>query len=133
MKLDAKELLDLYTSQHRTLEQIAIKKGITRERVRQLINVFPEYRKERKRRMARERTFKALLVDSLEAPFYLNVVTFEYAPGKWSPVWMKEYAGSVYRREALEMRRAFLNYLLENGSDAWRAKDLKTVKVTLFS
>jgi hypothetical protein len=43
-----REMLKLYVDDHMTLEVIGQKYGISKERVRQLINIFPEYYKAKK-------------------------------------------------------------------------------------
>lgn len=52
-----RELLIAYTDQHMTLDAIGKAYGITRERVRQIITLYPEYLEERARRITSNRSF----------------------------------------------------------------------------
>ena len=73
-----------------------------------------------------------LLVETLNEPFYLNVVEFENKKG-WSPMFHQEYIGSERLVEAIRLRREGAKYLHDNGSDKWKdGKNIKTVKVELF-
>lgn len=76
---------------------------------------------------------KKLFVSNLASPFYLNVVNyFNSKDGEWHPVWYSKWAGSDKQREAVKLRREFLDYLQTNGSADWSEKNLKTVKITLY-
>ena len=80
--------------------------------------------------MNKKDLLEKLIVDKLAEPFYLNVAIFP--DGGVVPFWYKEYVGSSKRNEATTLRRRFYNERLDGKRGAWKEKDLKTVKVTLY-
>jgi hypothetical protein len=72
-----------------------------------------------------------LIIETLGKPFFLNVVRFK-GDDNWFPCWYTKWAGSEYRMEAVKLRRELYKYLHDKGSDTWKEKNLKTVKISYY-
>ena len=68
--------------------------------------------------------------DSLIIPFYLNVLV--WPDGGIEPVGDYEYCGSNQKHKAISLRKKFWEEKLGGKEGAWKYKDLKTVKVSIF-
>lgn len=63
--------------------------------------------------------------------FYLNV--YSRNGGKsWSPVWGRGCFGHIIKSEAVKMREELYLYC-KSVRKAWRRKDFKTVKITIYN
>jgi hypothetical protein len=72
---------------------------------------------------------KALFVESLGEPFYLNVVQFKNEE-KWFPMFHTKWSGSEKRSEAVKLRKEASDWLHNHGNKEWKdGKNIKTVKV----
>ena len=71
--------------------------------------------------------------NKLGIPFYLNIMLMgdtEKFP-KWEPVIDKEYAGSIYKKEAVKMRNEYWELLNERYA-RWARWKFKTARIEKY-
>ena len=81
--------------------------------------------------MTKKSPLEKLIVNTLGEPFYLNVMKLQN-DDRWFPMIEDRFAGSRSKGEAVRMRADALKDLQLTGSPDWKAKELKTVKITLY-